>query len=315
MISITRAPPYLTVQNGARSRSRSIGVPTGGAMDTFALYAANTIVGNDPRAAALEWALGGGSFRFERDCVFAIAGATARTLVDGRVVAPCTTTAGRAGEEVTVEQISAGRFLYVAFSGGIDVPVVLGSRSTYLPGHFGGLDGRMVKTGDALSFCPSAGHPPVDGFHCAAELIPRYDTGIVHVVPGPQASLFDESAWQVLTENNYRVSSASDRTGYKLEGPTLGQSPGTLPSEPGCPGAIQVPGDGVPITLMADAPTVGGYAKIAVVSEADLPLLAQRRPGETVRFEKITIEQSQRALKRRWSDLNAIAQLAARSVG
>src|SRR6185503_5720450 len=114
VISITRAPPYLTVQNGARSRSRSIGVPTGGAMDTFALYAANTIVGNDPRAAALEWALGGGSFRFERDCVFAIAGATARTLVDGRVVAPCTTTAGRAGEEVTVEQISAGRFLYVA---------------------------------------------------------------------------------------------------------------------------------------------------------------------------------------------------------
>lgn len=315
MITITRAPPYLTVQNGARSRSRSIGVPPGGAMDTFALHAANIIVGNDPMAAALEWALGGGALRFERNCVFAVAGASARTLVGGRVVAPCTTTYARAGEEIVVEQISAGRFLYVAFQGGIDVPVVLGSRSTYLPARFGGLDGRMAKSGDTLSLLPAVGRPPADGFHCAAELIPRYDSGIVHVVPGPQASLFDESAWRILTESSYRLSSASDRTGYKLEGPSLGQSPGSLPSEPGCPGSIQVPGDGVPIALMADAPTVGGYAKIAVVSEADLPILAQRRPGESVRFEKITIEQSQRALRRRWSELNAIGQLAARSAG
>jgi antagonist of KipI len=313
MITISRAPPYLTVQNGARRKTRSIGVPAGGAMDSFSLHAANIIVGNDPSAAALEWALGGGSFRFERDCVFAIAGATVRALVNGKVVAPCTTTSARAGEEVVVEQLSTGRFLYVAFHGGIDVPVVLGSRSTYLPAHFGGLDGRTVRTGDTLPLCEAVGRPPADGFHCAAELIPRYDSGIVHVVPGPQASLFDDSAWQVLTESSYRVSSASDRTGYKLEGPTLGRSPGSLPSEPGCPGSIQVPGDGVPITLMADAPTVGGYAKIAVVSEADLPLLAQRRPGETVRFEKVTIEQSQRALKRRFSDLNAIGQVAARS--
>lgn len=314
MITITRAPPYLTVQNGPRRRSRSIGVPPGGAMDNFALQAANTIVGNDPNAAALEWALGGGAFQFQQDCVFAIAGATARTLVGGRVVAPCTTTSARAGEEVIVEQISAGRFLYFAFTGGVDVPIVLGSRSTYLPGHFGGLDGRLVKTGDTLPLLSAVGSPPADGFHCAAELIPRYDSGIVHVVAGPQSSLFDESAWKILTESPYRVSSASDRTGYKLEGRALGHSPGSLPSEPGCPGAIQVPGDGVPITLMADAPTVGGYAKIAVVSDADLPILAQRRPGETVRFERITIEQSQRALKRRWSELSAIGQLA-RSAG
>jgi biotin-dependent carboxylase-like uncharacterized protein len=313
MITITRAPPYLTVQDGGRKGSRSIGVPTGGAMDTFALNAANAIVGNDSRAAALEWALGGGAFRFDRDCVFAFAGASARAVVNGRAIAPCTTTPARAGDEVVVEQINSGRFLYVAFNGGIDVPILLGSRSTYLPGRFGGLAGRAMRTGDTVSVMASVTRGPVEGFHCAAELLPRYESGIVHVVPAPQAPLFDEDAWRILTDSDYRVSSASDRTGYKLEGPSLGQSPTTLPSEPGCPGSIQIPGDGVPIVLMADAPTVGGYAKIAVVSEADLPILAQRRPGETVRFERITVEQSQRALKRRYSELNTIGQLAARS--
>jgi urea carboxylase len=106
---------------------------------------------------------------------------------------------------------------------------------------------------------------------------------------------------------------ASDRTGYKLEGPAIRNSLGTLPSEAGCPGAIQIPGDGLPIALMADAPTVGGYPKIAVISEADLPILAQRRPGDSIRFQVITIEQSQRALKRRASDIHTIAQLASRS--
>jgi urea carboxylase len=154
---------------------------------------------------------------------------------------------------------------------------------------------------------------PAEGFHSAADLMPRYDSEIVHVTRGTQADLFDESNWRVLTESNYRISTASDRTGYKLEGPAIRNSLGMLPSEAGCPGAIQIPGDGLPIALMADAPTVGGYPKIAVVSEADLPILAQRRPGETIRFQQITIEQSQRALKRRASDMHTISQLASRS--
>ena len=122
--------------------------------------------------------------------------------------------------------------------------------------------------------------------------------------------MFDESALRTLTESEYRVTAASDRTGYKLEGPALANPVGTLPSEAGCPGSIQIPGDGLPIALMADAPTVGGYPKIAVVAEADLPLIAQRSPGEPIRFELITIEQSQRLLKRRASDLHTISQLA-----
>jgi antagonist of KipI len=313
MITIVRAPPYITVQNGGRMHSRSFGVPRGGAMDLFAIRAVNAIVGNSLDAAALEWALGGGAIRFDRDCLFAIGGATARATLSGSVVAPCTTTRARAGDEFTVEQITSGRFLYLACDGGIDVPVLLGSRSTYLPGRFGGYGGRILRSGDSVALGARPAIQPAEGFHSAADLMPRYDSEIVHVTAGTQENLFDESVWRTLTESDYRISTASDRTGYKLEGPALGNSLGMLPSEAACPGAIQVPGDGLPIALMADAPTIGGYAKIAVVSEADLPILAQRRPGEKIRFQLITIEQSQRALRRRASDMHTISQLASRS--
>ena len=312
MITVTRAPPYLTVQDCGRKNSRDSGVPRGGAMDSFALRAANAVAGNDVEAAGLEWALGDGSITFEQDVAFAFAGAKAHATLGGRVVAPCTTVYARAGDTLTLEQISGGRFLYVAINGGIDVPTILGSRSTYLPGRFGGYKGRTLKRGDALPL-GRASHTPAEGFHCAADLLPRYDTGIVHITRGTHSDLFDESAWRTLTEGEYRVTAASDRTGYKLEGPTVANPVGTLPSEAGCPGSIQIPGDGLPIALMADAPTVGGYPKIAVVAEADLPMIAQRSPGEPIRFELITIEQSQRLLKRRATDLHTISQLAIRS--
>jgi len=231
----------MTVQNGGRKHSRAFGVPRGGAMDTFAIRAVNAIVGNSLDAAALEWALGGGSVRFDRDCLFAIGGATARATLSGKGVAPCTTTRARAGEEFTVEQITSGRFLYLACDGGIDVPVLLGSRSTYLPGHFGGYDGRMLRSGDSIALGARPTTLPAEGFHSAADLMPRYDSAIVHITSGTQEDLFDESAWRTLTESDYRISTASDRTGYKLEGPALGNSLGMLPSEVGCPGAIQVP--------------------------------------------------------------------------
>jgi antagonist of KipI len=314
MITITRAPPYLTVQDGGRKHSRNAGVPRGGAMDSFALRAANAVAGNDLEAAGLEWALGDGSITFERDAAFAFGGAKAHATLDGRVVAPCTTVYARSGDTLTFEQISGGRFLYLAINGGIDVPLILGSRSTYLPGHFGGYMGRTLKRGDALPL-GRASQTPAEGFHCAADLLPRYDTGIVHITRGTHSELFDDSAWRTFTESEYRVAAASDRTGYKLEGPVIANPVGTLPSEAGCPGAVQVPGDGLPIALMADAPTVGGYPKIAVVSEADLPTMAQRSPGESIRFELITIEQSQRLLKRRAANLQTISQLAIRSSG
>ena len=313
MITITRAPPYLTVQDRGRKGSRAAGVPQSGAMDSFALRTANALAGNQLDAAGLEWALGGGSIRFEDDAVFSLGGAKAHATIGGKVATPCTTIYAKSGDELNIDQLPRGRFLYLAIRGGIEVPRILGSRSTYLPGRFGGFQGRVLKRGDSLALGSDSTHLPAEGCHCPADLLPRYEPGVVHVTRGTHADLFDESAWRAFTETEYRVSAASDRTGYKLDGRPVTNPAGTLPSEASCPGSIQIPGDGLPIVLMADAPTVGGYPKIAVVAEADLPIIAQRSPGETIRFELITIEQSQRALKRRTSDLHTITQLALRS--
>ena len=282
-------------------------------MDAFALQALNAIVGNAVDSAALEWALGGGALRFQRDCVFAIGGAHARATLMGQAIPSFTTCHARTGEELTVEQLTRGRFLYIALSGGIDVPEVLGSRSTYLPGHFGGYKGRMIARNDSLPLGPPPISTPSEGFTCPPELLPRYESPAVRISRGPQADLFDDDAWHTLTETEFSVSTASDRTGYKLKGKAVSDAAGNLPSDASCQGAIQIPGDGTPIVLMADAPTIGGYPKIAVVAEADLPILAQRSPGEIVRFRLVTIEQSQRARKGRAADLYTIGATGAAS--
>ncbi len=313
MITITRAPPYLTVQDAGRRHSRAFGVPRGGAMDLFALEALNSIVGNGPDFAALEWALGGGAVKFETDCVFAIGGARARAELAGRDIPPFTTLYASAGDELEIGQLIAGRFLYVSCAGGIDVPLTLGSRATYLPGRFGGYHGRIIVRGDLLPLGDRPSAVPAPGFTCPAELLPRYTSSVVRVTAGTHADLFGEPVWRTFTESEFLVSNASDRTGYKLHGHGLSHALGLLPSDPGCQGAIQIPAEGTPIVLMADAPTVGGYPKIAVVSKTDMPLFAQRSPGESVRFELITVEQSQRALKRRASDQNTIRSLGAAS--
>jgi antagonist of KipI len=313
VITVTRAPPYLTVQDLGRKYLRSSGVPRGGAMDLFAVQALNAIVGNPFGAATLEWALSGGALRFERDCAFAFGGARVNALLAGTPVPPFTTCYAEKGAELVIEQLIGGRFLYLAVSGGIDVPEVMRSRSTYLPGHFGGLGGRMIARDDSLPLGARPAVVPAEGFNCPGELLPRYESEVVHVIRGTHADLFDESDWDVFANSEFTLSPTSDRTGYRLKGATLRNSAGNLPSDPGCYGAIQIPTDGAPIVLMADAPTVGGYPKIAAVSDADLPILAQRSPAETVRFELITIEQSQRALKRRASDLHTIRSSGAAS--
>ena len=314
MIIVTRAPPYLTVQDDGRKRSRAAGVPRGGAMDRFALAAANAIVGNALTAAALEWGLAGGSIRFDSEATIALGGAIVSATLGGVPVAPFTTLRARGGDELVVQQFDSGRFLYVAVHGGIDVPIVLHSRSTYVPGKFGGFEGRLLRHGDTVPIGTPNGRAPETGFHVPGELTPGYTAQTVHVTRGPQAQTFDDAAWGTFLAEDYRVASASDRTGYRLEGLALSNPAPNLPSEPSCQGAIQISGDGRPIVLMADAPTVGGYPKIAVVSDSDLPIMAQRQPGDNVRFELITIEQSQRAARRRASDLQTIRSLAESSL-
>jgi antagonist of KipI len=313
LITITRAPPYLTVQDGGRLHFRAAGVPRGGAMDRFALEILNAMVGNPAGSAGLEWALGGGTVRFDSACAFAFGGATVRAIARGETVEPFTTLHARPGDELQIESFTAGRFLYIGVSGGIEVPEVLESRSTYLPGRFGGLGGRMVSSGNSLALGSQPKTYPRHGFTAPYRVLPQYANHVVQVTRGSHADLFDAERWRAFTEASFAVAVASDRTGYKLDGALLSHSYGELPSEPGCEGAVQVPADGNPIVLMADAPTVGGYPKIAVVSEADLSIVAQLTPGQHLRFRLTTVEESQRRLRQRAKDLNAIRSAGAAS--
>jgi biotin-dependent carboxylase-like uncharacterized protein len=256
-------------------------------MDVVSMDAANALVGNDPGAATLEWALGGGAIRFDRACRFALTGATADAAIDGQRVGGNAAHGAVAGAVLTIGRFSAGRFLYVAISGGIDVPVVLGSRSTYVPARLGGHEGRLIRTGDRLPIGESGRHVQT---RASAAPPRRDDDAPIGVVRGPDADQFTLSGWTTLVSESFRVSIASDRTGYRLEGPVIERA-GTEsgPSAPVCAGVVQVPPAGRPLVLMADAPTIGGYPVLAVVSSADIARLAQRRPGDSVQFREVTV--------------------------
>ena len=269
MIAVIKAPPFATVQDVGRFGYRGSAVPPSGAMDPEALAHANIAVGNEPDAAAIEWGIGAGQLGIEPGRSIAIAGASV--------------TAVRHGDCLTIEELRSAAWAYIAVAGGIAVPEVLGSRSTYLPGRFGGLEGRRLRTGDILKV---GGAGAVrDAAAPEPEPLAMDDCPVIDVIEGPDRAMLDDDAWRRFLTTDWTVSRAVSREGYRLDGPPLRWSgPDDLPSAPVCPGTIQLPPGGQPIVLMPDGPTVGGYPRIAVVLSRALRRLAQRRPGEPVRF-------------------------------
>lgn len=310
MITIVTAPPFLCVQDLGWQGYRASGLPPGGAMDRYALSQGNILVGNLPNAAGLEWALGSGSIRFEERSRFAVTGAVAECALNNTPVAAGQAYAAEAGDVLTVGRLRIGRFLYLAFRGGVDVPQVLGARATYLRAGFGGFHGRRLRGGDWVRFLPSDASGAAPGFQIPAELRLGYEDTTLRAVEGPQRRLFDDAVSQEFLEATFVVAAASDRMGYRLDGPAIRpRQTATLPSEPACPGAVQIPDDGSPIVLMMDGPTVGGYPKIAVVISADLPKLAQCTPGRTIRFRLVGLEDAQKIYRRQAVQLHTLRQL------
>jgi biotin-dependent carboxylase-like uncharacterized protein len=237
-------------------------------MDIGALERANQLVGNAPGTAAIEWGIGAGRLRLSPALDAAIAGADVL--------------ARRERDELIVESFQAGAWAYIAVAGGIDVSEVLGSRSTCLPGRFGGLEGRLLRTGDVLK----TGSAPTGRARIAtAPTATREDGPPFRVLPGPDLALVGTAPWEDFLKAEWTVSRAVSRAGYRLDGPALSveAAPG-LPSGPVCSGTVQLPPGGRPIVLMPDGPTVGGYPRIAVLISSELGRFAQRRPGEPVRF-------------------------------
>ncbi|MFC1418820.1 5-oxoprolinase subunit C family protein [Streptacidiphilus cavernicola] len=279
-VEVVRAGPLTTVQDGGRVGVAALGVPRGGALDPVALRLANLLVGNDPGAAVLETTLGGVALRALTPLVAAVLGAPAPVRVDGRAAAWGAPVRVPAGAVLEVGAVTAGVRCYLALSGGVDLPRVLGSRSADL---LSGLGPAPLTAGQRLPLGAAAGPPRgLDLLPLPApprELVLRLD-------PGPREDWFGPDALLRLATARYTVAPASNRVGLRLHGPALERLPdrGELPSEGMVLGAVQIPPDGLPVVFLADHPTTGGYPVVGVVRVDDLRAAAQAPPGTSVRF-------------------------------
>ena len=291
-----------TVQDTGRFGYQAAGIPEAGAMDRASLRLANALVGNPEDAAALELTVFGGTFEFDGKGTIALTGADMRPFLNGNRMSMNTAVPVKAGDRLELGVASRGMRAYLAVSGGIDVPVVLGSRSTDLKSRLGGLEGRKLRAGDVLEngSRPQAAAElaEVQGTPCepvlqrlAKATSPEGVTQIRFLF-GPQDAMFAEDAKKTFTDSIYTLSAACDRMGYRLEGAAVPSLNGTdILSEGICFGSIQVPANGQPIVMMADHQTTGGYAKIGTVLSEDLPLLAQLGPGKRIHFVPVTLEE------------------------
>jgi antagonist of KipI len=298
-----------TVQDKGRYGYQRFGVPVSGAMDAFALRAANLLVGNRDDAAGLEMTVLGPRIRFLADTWIALTGADLSPALDGGPIPTWRTVEAPSGSVLSFQGARDGMRSYLAVAGGIAVPVVMGSRSTYVRAGIGGFQGRALKARDLLSTLEVE---PGRRFteRGLPEGYPAPSYGHSHelrVVLGPQDKAFTEEGIATLLSSDYKVSMHSDRVGYRLDGPKIQHASGFDIVSDGTPlGAVQVPGDGRPIILLADRGTTGGYTKIATVISADISKLAQAMPGDTVRFKAVAIEDAHQALRQQEATLDAI---------
>ena len=298
---------FTTVQDVGRYGYQQFGVSSSGAMDRRSYILANRLVGNRDDRAALELTLQGPELLFENDSVVAFTGADLSPFVDGRAIPLWSSLLVNAGSRLTFGTRRAGARCYLAIAGGIEVPMVMGSRSTHIASRTGGVKGRVLTQGDVLiGGAPSSRQRDMIGRLMPEQLRPLYSTvATLRILRGPQHPSFSERALEVLTTNPYRLSSQSDRMGYRLEGQKLTHA-GVREwiSEGTAMGALQVPPDEQPILLMADRQTTGGYPKIAVVISADLHLAGQLLPGDTINFSMTTQTEAQAAMKAEWNELD-----------
>jgi KipI family sensor histidine kinase inhibitor len=289
-ITVVKPGLFTTIQDLGRPGHRAAGVPLSGAADSVSLRLANRLVGNPATAAAIEITLLGPDLRFERDSVVALTGAMFPGMPSAAAVPV------RAGETLCLGHASTGCRGYLAVAGGINVLDVLGSRSTFSPAKLGGLRGLPLAAGDALPVGGARGVTPVTGGEGRLSVVRPIGGPItLRMIPGEQFALAGESLWSA----THTTSSRSDRMGVRFDGPLLGggDTAGSLASVAVLPGTVQLPPDGKPIVLLCDAQTIGGYPVIGHVIAADLPLVAQLRPGDRVHWREATIDEAHRALR------------------
>jgi biotin-dependent carboxylase-like uncharacterized protein len=290
---VINAGLFTTVQDLGRYGYLQYGVPISGAMDTFSLTVANLLVANDERDACLETTLVGPKLQALTTAQIAITGGNCSPNVNGHQVAMWQTLTLQEGDVVSFGRMENGCRAYLSVRGGINVPLLLGSRSTYVRGGFGGLEGRQLKTEDVIE-ASNMSLLSVEYSLPTKHVLQFRNQLTAHVVLGPQDDMFTEKGLNAFLSNPYKIISEADRMGYRLEGSVIEHvSKADIVSDAILPGAVQVPRDGKPILIMRDAQTTGGYPKIAVVVTADVDLLGQAKPGDVIEFSKVTVKEAQ----------------------
>ena len=315
IVEVVEAGLLTTVQDLGRFGYQRYGVPVSGAMDPYALRLVNTLLGNQEDAAALEITLVGPKLKFLADTCIAMGGADLAPRLSGQATPTWCVLKVDAGSLLTFDGPTAGLRAYVAVVGGFDVPVVMGSRSTYIRAALGGHEGRVLKPGDRLSALPDAHSVPPIGTRLPQQLTLAH--GRKHqlrVIMGPQDDLFEQQGIETFLGSSYTVSRQSDRVGYRLEGEAIKHLRGADIVSDGIPfGAVQVTGDGQPVILMADRGSTGGYTKIATVISSDLGRVSQSMPGVELTFNAVTLEEAHEALREQEKGLHDLRGLVEES--
>lgn len=290
-----------TFQDAGRAGYQHLGVPVNGPMDALAHQVANVLVGNPLGMGVLEITLQGPTLCFHAAALIAITGGDLGALLNGEALPLNQAVRVLPGTVLSFGPRKAGARAYMAVAGGFVLKPVLGSLSTYRRGAYSGVLGRALVAGDRLGFASSFRTVAQRGLPAALQRAIEYEAQLpIRLIPGPEWAAFTQEAQQGLCSRSYRIGNDSERMGYRLHGEALPlKRPLELLSEGVSFGTVQVPPSAQPIVLMADRQTTGGYPRIGAVISVDLPLLAQRLPGDLVRFELTTLEHAQRlALKR-----------------
>ena len=309
-IKILAPGGYTTIQDKGRFGLQNMGIPVSGVLDNFSFVLANLLVGNFENSAVMELTIMGPCLEIRKEMDIALTGAKMGISINGKFYEQWHSIRVKPGDIVTIGQVQSGCRAYLAFSGGINIPEVMGSFSTYVGGKLGGFKGRSLQEGDTIK--------TLDVTLLAKEraipqklFIPSYPAHVVvRAIPGPQDDYFGDGL-TTLFQSEYMVTAKADRMGYRLQGKSITikeNMPKSIVSEPSMPGSIQIPPDEQPIILLVEQ-TVGGYAKIATIISSDIALVSQTTPGDTIGFEKIDLDTAHSLIVEEQNKINTIKEV------
>jgi antagonist of KipI len=306
-IVIEKAGLFDTIQDEGRYGFQAQGIPVCGAMDQYAYRMGHLLLGNQAQQASIEMTLRGPELLFTTATFICITGANMLPMLNGKAADMWRIIPVAQGDRLSFSSAQHGMRAYLACQGGFALPQVMGSTSTFVKGALGGVDGRRLRAGDRIAYPSFEGLyavPPrrsaLKGLRLSPDLIPAYDQEVflLRVVLGSEDHWFTQAAIDCFLSSTYKIRPQSDRMGLRLEGQAINLKKRESLFSSSVPfGGIQVPGDGQPIILMADRQTTGGYPKIATVIEVDLSLAAQARPGQSLHFEAVSVQEAQQLFR------------------